>query len=287
MLFDLSCAAAAGILARGPCHPLDTCKTVALSSTNGGGKLPAVVRTIYSREGIAGFYRGMVISSVGSAPGVALYLVSYEKFKTILADMGAPAPLTHLAGGFLAETVSCVVWVPIDVVKERLQVQGPDVRGRYSGSVDGLRTVLRNERLFGLYKGYFSTLASFGPFSAVYFVALEFFRTYIDPLGFSPFTSSLICGALGNTVASVVTNPFEVVKCRIQVQRAVLTVDGKHHVSEHHHYGYANFRDGLAKLVRTEGLHGMFRGIGARIAYTAPNAALTMAIYQQLRASLA
>ena len=34
-----------------------------------------------------------------------------------------PSFLSHFTSGLLAECVSCVLWVPIDVVKERLQVQ--------------------------------------------------------------------------------------------------------------------------------------------------------------------
>ena len=34
---------------------------------------------------------------------------------------GLPGPVVHLRAGMIAETVSCVIFVPVDVVKERLQ----------------------------------------------------------------------------------------------------------------------------------------------------------------------
>jgi hypothetical protein len=34
-----------------------------------------------------------------------------------------PNPLVHLLAGFSAEVVCCIVYVPIDVLKERMQVQ--------------------------------------------------------------------------------------------------------------------------------------------------------------------
>ncbi|CAN0434764.1 unnamed protein product, partial [Scytosiphon promiscuus] len=99
---------------------------------------------------------------------------------------------------------SCVVYVPVDVVKERLQVQrspsrnsaatgSPSAPNRaagaasgvargvgegamlplYRGSADTLKTILRTEGLRGIYKGYLATVASFGPFSALYFMFYE------------------------------------------------------------------------------------------------------------------
>lgn len=62
----------------------------------------------------------------------------------------------------------------MDVVKERLQVQANRQLGyQYKGSFDALKTVLREEGYRGLYKGYFATLFSYGPFSAIYFGVYE------------------------------------------------------------------------------------------------------------------
>ena len=76
---------------------------------------------------------------------------------------------------------SCVVFVPVDVVKERLQVQrSSHVVGSlqatgtpYKGSLHALRTIFVEEGIRGVYKGYGATLMSFGPFSALYFLFYE------------------------------------------------------------------------------------------------------------------
>jgi hypothetical protein len=52
--------------------------------------------------------------------------MGYECAKTTLARLDALkglGNLQHFLSGVFAETVSCVMWVPIDVVKERLQVE--------------------------------------------------------------------------------------------------------------------------------------------------------------------
>jgi Mitochondrial carrier protein len=81
---------------------------------------------------------------------------------------------------------SCVVFVPVDVVKERLQVQIQTTSGHpgastgvagglpmYNGSLDALIQICRHEGLKGIYKGYGATLLTYGPFSALYFFLYE------------------------------------------------------------------------------------------------------------------
>jgi hypothetical protein len=69
---------------------------------------------------------------------------------------------------------SCALFIPVDVVKERLQVQSTRNMGySYSGSFNAFRTILKEEGARGLYKGYFATLFSYGPFSAIYFGVYE------------------------------------------------------------------------------------------------------------------
>lgn len=68
---------------------------------------------------------------------------------------------------------SCAVFLPVDVVKERLQVQSNRPEVPYRGSMDALKTIIQQEGIRGIYKGYTATVCSYGPFSAIYFVLYE------------------------------------------------------------------------------------------------------------------
>ncbi|CUG36742.1 mitochondrial carrier protein, putative [Bodo saltans] len=309
---EMLCAATAGVLGRFPCHPLDTVKTVAFTGHYGASPSPTssatipggasrgpsgawqVARTIYRQEGVRGFYRGVGIAVGGAAPGNVLYLLTYDYAKRfgeqhVDSKNFLGNALLHLAGGFTAEAVSCAVWVPVDVIKERQQSQSSNVEGRYRNSWDALRTIFRNESLSGLYRGYWSTLASFGPFSAVYFMSLE----TIDQLHPLPpadaahqssyFLCSLAHAAAANIISCLVTNPLEMIKTRMQVQRAILTVEGKSVHSHQFSYEYRGVMNGMSRVIREEGVRGLWRGSGARILYACPNSALTMAIYRSLK----
>ena len=131
----------------------------------------------------------------------------------------------------MAEALSCVLWVPIDVIKERMQVQTKPLSGAlqqqqqlyYRNTMDALQTIARTERLGSLYKGYLATLLSFGPFSALYFMFYEKSKAVMqkrletDEL---PAHYTLTSATLAGATASFLTNPLDLIKLRLQVRFA-------------------------------------------------------------------
>ena len=80
-------------------------------------------------------------------------------------------PLIHMAAGLTAESVSAVFWVPMEVLKQRMQVGG-----QMRGAAEVLRDLLRREGPRALFKGYALTVGVFGPYAMVYFVGYERFK---------------------------------------------------------------------------------------------------------------
>ena len=269
-MVGLLASSSSGVLARFPCHPLDTCKArlQVQSSTSRYTSLLDTMRQTFRAEGLRGLYRGFGVTVVGSAPATCLYLTSYDASKQVLSENFFTRNdfLAHFTAGMLAETFSCVLWVPIDVTKERLQIQEGCVQQsqqhherksmtttNYRGSYDALRTIVRTEGLRGIYKGYGATVASFGPFSAFYFMFYEQIKktamsTYygegkekrkkgkksgeVDGVGEEdleemdhhqrdpPFWLHMLNSSTASMLASFVTNPLDLVKLRLQVQRS-------------------------------------------------------------------
>lgn len=144
-------------------------------------------------EGIRGFYQGIGAVLVGGVPGIVIYISTYEKSRDFLETkfpvLNRYPSISYLCSGMIAEVACCTVFVPVDVVKERLQIQSvipttptyssspsspaEQTKMKYRGSYDALRTIVRSEGLRGIYKGYGATLLSYGPFSALYFLVYE------------------------------------------------------------------------------------------------------------------
>jgi hypothetical protein len=302
-------SATAGIIGRIFTHPLDTAKAL-LQSSGGGtssgvilrGPLDAVVKT-YEREGTRGLYRGFSAVVIGGTPGTILYLCSYDVFKRALESEDQSRSLfwrfsVYFASGMLAETVACLVYVPVDVIKERLQVQAlqssATVTSRetpYRGSWDAMKRILATERLSGIYKGYGATLASFGPFSAFYFVFFETFKEWARSDGSRshkyfhdediPLHLLVASSASAGALASWITSPLDMAKLRLQVQRGHKVGIGNNCRSGHTYY--KNMWDCLSRVFRQDGVRGLFRGAGARVLHFAPATTITMTCYEKCR----
>merc|ERR1712216_401504 len=219
MWVTVGASALAGIIGRTPVHPLDTCKArlqvqTSIGATSYRGMIDAAQR-ILAAEGWRGLYRGFPMAAAGSIPGTAMYLGGYEALKERLAPVCGTGFVTHFAAGFGAETMSCLVWVPVDVVKERLQVQRPGDAMGYSGTVDAISTIWRSEGVRGVYKGYGATLLSFGPYSAFYFLFYEQLRLiatstcHVAAAQDLPSWATLACASSAGALAALVSNPLD------------------------------------------------------------------------------
>jgi hypothetical protein len=166
------CSASAGIISRILTHPLDTAKArLQVPDTKYKGTIDVLRRTV-QYEGVTTLYRGFSAIIVGGTPGTMAYLCSYDFIKNKFLErnsshnLKSPEFVIHLTSGMLAEAIACVIYVPVDVIKERLQVQkgaqsiggGLQKGYYYKGSLDALKKITRNEGLGGIYKGYLATL---------------------------------------------------------------------------------------------------------------------------------
>lgn len=168
----------------------------------------------------------------------------------------------------------------------------------YRNTLHAVRSIMATEGVAGVYRGYTATLLSFGPFSALYFLFYEQFKaaaqsalqeqeqeqgTGAAPLPPLPFWASLGVGASAGSAAAVVTNPLDLAKLRLQVQRASAGAPR----SDKTAFGYSGVGDALRAIVRQEGAAALMRGAGARVAFSAPMTAVSFALFESCKAQYA
>jgi hypothetical protein len=188
--------------------------------------------------------------------------------------------LTNFLGGISAELISCIFWVPVDVIKERCQTQSiAPVSQRYTGPVDAVIKILKREGIRGTYKAYGATVLSFGPQSGIQLSLHEKFKELA--VGFYgvktatdlPGSTFGLTGALAGGIAAFLTTPLDVVKLRMQVSRGPMDVNFK----------YKNLFNGLYRLATEEGFKGMYRGAGARVLFFMPSTGLSLFLYENCK----
>jgi hypothetical protein len=273
----------AGSLARLMVHPLDTIKAKLQVQQSIGKEAEfstirsAFLKTLHG-EGVTGLYRGLVVSVVGAVPALMIYYTTYEYTKRLILQsewLKQNPFLAYMASGLLAETASCVVFVPVDVIKERLQVQSNLRSYEYTGGLDAFKKIMHTEGLRGIYKAYGATVGSFGPFSALYFAFYETFKSLaVSPGVDITFPQSLLCAGGAGSIASWVTNPLDMAKLRMQVARAS---------SRNDVFQYRHMLHGVYSIAKTEGFRALFKGSMARIAFHTPNTAIIMSLVEHFR----
>lgn len=246
-------------------------------------------RTI-ANEGLRGLYGGYGVVLVGSGPASALYLGGYKLLGRHLSEHHA-LPFANPIAGFCAEVLALVVYTPLDVAKQRLQVAPAKTTVRSM-----MRGLIRERGVRGLWAGYWAGLVVWGPYSAIFFGVYETAKAGLASL---PLDNAqcvdlqdgskghpaidFVAGTLGGTVGAVLTQPLDCIKTRVQVggQQVSSVLDCAERAPPKREL-LATFR----VIVSHEGPQALFRGTAARALWLAPGAGITIMLFETLHRQL-
>ncbi|CAG8472743.1 14273_t:CDS:2 [Funneliformis mosseae] len=255
--------------------------------------------TIVKQEGIMrGLYGGVVPAMLGSVPATTIYFGTYEFVKRNIIGLktGVPDTVAHLAAGSIGDFMASVVYVPSEVLKTRLQLQGrynnPHfVSGyNYKNTWHAAQMVYKLEGPGAFYHGYKATLLRDVPFSALQFAFYEKFKLWAKMYKNSNYLSlhwEIATGALAGGLAGALTTPLDVIKTLLQTQikkpSAIKQPSSTPSAAQKPpHYYYTGIWEGMLWNYRHQGIGGLFRGIGPRVAWTAMQSGLMFVIYEQV-----
>ncbi|XP_065006899.1 uncharacterized protein LOC103978919 isoform X1 [Musa acuminata AAA Group] len=230
----------------------------------------SMFRRILRYDGILGLYRGFGTSAIGSLPGRVLALTSLEVSKDMMLkytehmDLSEATriALSNGAAGLVSNVFSCVYFVPLDVISQRLMVQGLPEMIKYNGPFDVIRKVLRSEGLHGLYRGFGITVATQSPASALWWGAYGAAQHVIwrslgyqndaekKPSQLELVTVQATAGTLAGACSSIITTPIDTIKTRLQVMNGYV--------------GRPSVTKTMKRLVEEDGWRGFYRGFGPR-----------------------
>ncbi|MDP2437530.1 MAG: MC/SLC25 family protein [archaeon] len=291
----------------GMLHPLDLLKTrlqvqgntlARPMYPNYGGFVDAI-RSIGTREGLRGFWKGFSSAGPSGLLSQYSYYATYEVAKQKLTklsvrwnflkdakDVEAPAvPIVHLLSGAAAEFMSALTETPLNIVTRRLMVQGPAEYAEnhpYRGPVHAFRAILQQDGLRGLYRGFGATLLTGIPASATAFASYEWVRRHLHQFrryhrmdgSIEKHSVHIISGATAGLIGAVVVQPLDLALTRLQVQ--VHSQDG---VAPK----YRNAFHVISTVSREEGLRALAKGLVPRILHFVPMGALGFSTYELVK----
>ncbi|KAJ9648114.1 S-adenosylmethionine transporter [Coniosporium tulheliwenetii] len=218
-------------------YPIDTLKTRLQSSAG-----------FAASGGFKGVYRGVGSAVVGSAPGAALFFVTYDGVKRFFERRERGRTLRTAEGrdGELGEVAACAVRVPTEVVKQRAQAL------QYPSSLSALTHILSLRHTHGLARVWAELYRGWG---------ITIMRERGD--GMVSGTDSAVLGAASGAVAAGITTPLDVLKTRMMLSREKVGAGAL-----------------MARILRENGPSAFFAGIGPRIFWISAGGAIFLGSYQ-------
>ncbi|KAK3341444.1 mitochondrial carrier domain-containing protein [Lasiosphaeria hispida] len=166
----------AGAVSTAVTYPLDLLRTRFAAQGNDKvyTSLPRALRQIGREEGFRGFFRGLGPGIAQIVPFMGIFFATYETLRLPLSQIELPFSTGNAVAGMIASVIAKTGSFPLDLVRKRIQVQGP-TRQRYvhknipeyRGTVATVKAIVRNEGFRGLYRGLTVSLFKAAPASAV------------------------------------------------------------------------------------------------------------------------
>jgi len=257
-------------------HPFWLLKTRLQNQTEAPAKKSAfhnlnVARSIVKTKGIRGLYPGFGVSAIGGLPSACAYFISYHWCKHALADTSNPIlkPAAPLVAGVAADVISVALYVPVDVVIQRLAL----ANSPFKNSLEVSKHIWKTEGFAGFYRGMGITTLTYGLSSGSWWMTYEYSKQFLGGTEKAGVTGQAASGFLAGISSAIVTNPLDVIKTRIQSHPG--QVDG-------HHFGeqYKNTWHGLKSIVGKEGVSALGKGLSTRMISRGPLSAVSSLLYE-------
>ncbi|KAI8475689.1 MAG: mitochondrial carrier domain-containing protein [Monoraphidium minutum] len=204
-------------------QPLDVLRTrmqadAALGSQKSMGQ---TLRVLLKEGGVRGMWRGTGPTVVRLSLGAGINFVVLERLKAFMLH-GLPPSQGQL--GFLqaalvggaSRALSAAVMSPVTLVKTRMEYGGP-MAVQYKGTWDALSTIASQEGARGLFRGLGPTVLANAPFSALYYMFYTRIKHALAEEGRPQVAVNLVSGLIGATAATLLTQPSDVVRTRVQL----------------------------------------------------------------------
>lgn len=152
-------------------YPFDLLRTRMAANSN--RELLSMVKTvggIWRKDGLTGFFLGVRPALVSVASNAGLMFWTYEVAREYSHEYRT-IPFIEAICGFLAGASSKGLTFPLDTLRKRIQMRKVD---QGANSFQIIKTILRNEGILGLYKGFGVSVLKNAPTSAISLFMYEY-----------------------------------------------------------------------------------------------------------------
>ncbi|KAI9292401.1 mitochondrial carrier [Neoconidiobolus thromboides FSU 785] len=232
------------------------------------------IAKIFKEEGLNGLYAGLDSALFGIALTNAVYYYFYEWTKAGFEKANRRKTVTTfetMVSGAVAGAATVLITNPIWVVNTRMSTRkqsieesddSPKQKEKQISSYQAFKNIIEEDGVLALWQGVTPALILVSNPIIQYTVfeqsknALEKFRK----LGSLDF---FFLGAIGKLIATFITYPYIVIKSRMQLRQS----------NTDESLRYESVWDGMRKIIRNEGVSGLYKGIQSKLLQSILNAA--------------
>lgn len=205
-----------------------------------------LVATTFRQRGIAGFYSGCGALVVGNSAKAGVRFLSYDTIKDLLKNKETGKLSTSgsiLAGMTAGACEAAFAVTPSETVKTKLIDDARRAHPRFTGTMNGVAVIVREEGIAGIYRGLGPTIVKQSANSAVRFTCklstivmyqvlrrvwtdyncttayntlVGLVQSFTGKQGKLPSAWTFACGAGAGVITVYTTMPFDVIKTRLQ-----------------------------------------------------------------------
>mmetsp|Transcript_14123 Transcript_14123/g.26494 ORF Transcript_14123/g.26494 Transcript_14123/m.26494 type:complete len:289 (+) Transcript_14123:134-1000(+) len=219
--------------------------------------------------GFLSLYRGLAPTLIGSVPKAGIRFGLNSVIKDSLRDKNGELTMSrHFLAGLGAGVVEAILIVaPVETVKTKcIELNEPFLHG--------LKFIIRNEGLQGIYQGATATALKQGSNTGLRFMWFNEYKRIMTNDGEIPMTplKNLLGGMSAGCFSTLGNNPFDVVKTRMQGTKASQ---------------YSSTIDCFTQILRNEGIKAFYAGVIPRLGRVVPGQGIIFMSFEAIQESLA
>merc|ERR1712216_884089 len=239
---------------------------------------------IHSEQGMGAFWRGNGTNIIRYFPTQAFNLAFKDTIKSMFPKYNNKTDFwkffgTQLASGGMAGAASLTIVYPLDYARTRLASDVGSGKAQFNGLIDCLKKTASGPGGFSsLYNGYTPSVAGIIAYRGAQFGlndTIMSFNPYAKDFGFVAVVSKFVVAQIAVTASGLVAYPFDTVRRRLQMESDRPIADRM----------YKGTIDCGAKILKTEGMGGMYKGALANI-FRGVGASLVLVLYGEIQLAL-
>eukprot|EP00471_Norrisiella_sphaerica_P013477 CAMPEP_0184496410 /NCGR_PEP_ID=MMETSP0113_2-20130426/33890_1 /TAXON_ID=91329 /ORGANISM="Norrisiella sphaerica, Strain BC52" /LENGTH=279 /DNA_ID=CAMNT_0026883021 /DNA_START=10 /DNA_END=849 /DNA_ORIENTATION=- len=235
------------------------------------------MRYVVERNGVQGLFYGLPITVIQTSGKVGIRFSAFEHFKSLICAVPrTPTKIEEFVAGCAAGATEAALWItPCERLKVLRQAQIGVKNPLHTSWMSSLLLILRDQGISGLYRGIAVTILRNGLSIGVRFVLYSKIvqdlraRSGSGPKGWEP----LVAGASVGAFTTVLNNPLDVIKSRMQAD----SQDGSRKPR------YTSTWHCVKTIMNEEGLLGLWRGLPARILKISLGQGVIFLVYEHAR----